>query len=305
MVEDDDYTVLVTGDGTSVQRNVDAEVAAQVISLIMTGRAAAVGAPATKVSASAQEAVEPRFSLREFLDEISPSGHAEKISAIALYLTSHESRQSFSKEDILGRYRTAREAAPANFHRDFANAIKSGWIAEDTSVAGAHYVTQKGTKFLEGKRNAGSTVPASARVQTSGAETAVSQDGKSQRRKTSGSKTTQWSIVDDLLDASGRATLKEFYATKQPNGQNEQVAVLSFKLKELTGRPGFSGDDIYTALQIVGARTPGNLVAVFGNMALAGLGRVQDKAFHPSFKTDDLVKLDLPRSKSKGDGAPK
>lgn len=305
MVEDSSYTVLVSGDGTSVQRNVDAAVAAQIISLIMTGHANMVGAPTTKASTSAQGAAEPRLSLREFLDEISPSGHAEKISAIALYLTSHESRPSFSKEDILGRYRTAREAAPANFHRDFANAIKSGWIAEDASVAGAHYVTQKGTKFLEAKRRSGNSSPALARPQSSGAEAPIAQEGRSQRRKGSGGKVTQWSIVDELLDAKGRATLKEFYTAKQPNGQNEQVAVLSFKLKELTGRAGFTGDDIYTALQIVGARTPGNLVAVFGNMAAAGFGRVQDKAFHPSFKTDDLVKLDLPRSKSKGDGAPK
>ena len=121
-------------------------------------------------------------------------------------------------------------------------------------------------------------------------------DAKVKRKRGAASvKTANWTIVEDLLDETGRAALKEFFLLKRPDSQNDQVAVLTYKLKELTGRPGFNGNEIYTALQIVGARTPGNLMAVLGNMATAGLGRVVDRAFHPNFKTDDLVKLDLPK----------
>lgn len=122
------------------------------------------------------------------------------------------------------------------------------------------------------------------------------EDKSSRRRKRpSGSgKTANWKMIDDLLDEGQRSSLKEFYAEKRPPNQNEQVAVLTFKLKELTGRDGFDGDEIHTAFQVVDKKTPGNLNAVFGNMAKLGLGKQVDKKFISNFKADDLVKHDLP-----------
>lgn len=120
-------------------------------------------------------------------------------------------------------------------------------------------------------------------------------DSKPKRRRTAGGgKVANWKMIDDLLDEQQRSALKEFFAEKKPSNQNEQVAVLLFKLKELTGRDRFDGNEIHTAVQIVGKKTPGNLTAVFGNMATLGLGSQVDKKFVPNFKTDDLVKHDLP-----------
>lgn len=124
---------------------------------------------------------------------------------------------------------------------------------------------------------------------------------KGRRRKGTGTaKTANWQMVDNLLSAEDRAKLKEFYAAKKPRSQNEKVAVLVFKLKELTGRDGFDGNEVHTALQAVGEKTPGNLRAVFGNMAAASLGNTVHKRFVPNFKTGDLVNHDLP-AKAKSD----
>lgn len=122
-----------------------------------------------------------------------------------------------------------------------------------------------------------------------------------QRRGSGTAKTTNWSMVNNLLDEAGRKALKAFYNEKMPSNQNEQVAVLAIKLQELTGRDGFDGNEIHTAFQIVGKKTPGNLNAVFGNMASAGLGSQAGKKFKPNFKAGDLVKHDLPKSLRKNE----
>lgn len=128
-------------------------------------------------------------------------------------------------------------------------------------------------------------------------ESAREDSQKPKRRRTGGAaKTANWQMVDNLLDENGRETLRSFFAEKKPETQNEQVAVLAIKLKDLTGRDGFDGNEIHTAFQIVSKKTPGNLNAVFGNMATVGLGSQVDKKFKPNFKAGDLVKHDLPRS---------
>jgi hypothetical protein len=106
-------------------------------------------------------------------------------------------------------------------------------------------------------------------------------------------------MVDDLLEEAQRKQLREFYSEKGAANQNEQVAVLAFKLSDLTKREAFSGDEIHTAFQTVGVKTPKNLMAVFGNMTADGLGNMADKKFKPNFKCDDLVKHDLPRKTAK------
>lgn len=121
---------------------------------------------------------------------------------------------------------------------------------------------------------------------------------KPKRKKSVGSsKIANWKMIDDFLDESKRIELKKFYNEKSPKNQNEQVAVLSVKLAELTKREAFDGNEIHTAFQIVGKKTPGNLTAVFGNMTGAGLGSQAGKKFKPNFKAGDLVKHDLPKKK--------
>lgn len=78
--------------------------------------------------------------------------------------------------------------------------------------------------------------------------------------------------------------------------------MLCFKLKQYTGRDAFSQDEIYTAIQAVGQRTPASLSATFNNMTSRhGLGTQEDGKFKPNFKCDDLVNHDLPKQKASND----
>ncbi|MDC9826298.1 hypothetical protein PRN20_21395 [Devosia sp. ZB163] len=180
--------------------------------------------------------------------------------------------------------------------------IQSGTIELETDAANFDSVMDRTSALLDQFLQVSQTetegeppdVPRSPN--TADAAPAPDPTPATKRRRGSGTaKVADWQMVPDLLNEQQRLDLKTFYAEKSPQNQNEQVAVLCFKVKELKGITTFTGNDVYTAFQVVGKRTPGNLTAVFGNMVSAGLGSVVDKKFSPNFKTDDLVKHDLPR----------
>jgi hypothetical protein len=122
-------------------------------------------------------------------------------------------------------------------------------------------------------------------------------DVKPEKRKRSnagGAKTTSWQIVDLGLSETQLQGVKDAFAEKQPKGQNQNVAVLAWKLKELLGRDTFDGPEVHTALGIVDCPTPGNLTAVFGNMKTAKMCDVKDRKLVVNFLTDNFVRHRLP-----------
>ncbi|TIM64927.1 MAG: hypothetical protein E5Y58_25745 [Mesorhizobium sp.] len=310
------FSVSIKGTGLALEREVTADVAMALIAIIMGGKPTyGMGQPNPAEAPSAPD--DPyakssrRLSLREFLNETRATRNTEKIVAIAEFLNVQEQKTTFNGEDIKARFKSAAEPTPANFPRDFALVLKNGWVAEDPDATGSYYVTKTGRSALDGhfgnaSRGGGSTSARgySGRIESSSDKASLEAHGRtpgSQRRRNGGSKTTNWRIVEALLDEPGRASLKDFYRDKRPRNQNEQVAVLAFKLKELTARPGFDGHEIHTAFQIVNAKTPRNLVGVFGNMTGSGLGKVMDKKFIANFKAEDIVKHDLPPKDDKND----
>jgi len=147
------YTISIKGNGVAVEKSVPAHVARQVINALMGGAvgeiASASGKRADGVSAASSGA--RRISLREFLEESGAKRNPDKIITIAEYLFKFEETEVFTREDIRGRYRLAGEATPANFPRDFAWAVRNGWVAEDAKSPGSFYVTQKGRNAIENK----------------------------------------------------------------------------------------------------------------------------------------------------------
>ena len=140
------YTLQIEGSGISITRELDESALGRVLYALLSGSVAggeASAAPAVS-AATAQPRDVSRLSLREYLNEVGASRYAEKIAAIGLYLERHEEQLSFTKDDVKSRFRTAGEPAPANFHRDFNNAIGAGWIAEDAKASGQYYVTHTG-----------------------------------------------------------------------------------------------------------------------------------------------------------------
>jgi hypothetical protein len=185
--------------------------------------------------------------------------------------------------------------------------VKSGVIDIESDAETFDVVSKQAAelldKFSKIELQGGREAVAEANTPTSTAgneaetDNQSSQRSRTRKRKGSGpAKLANWQIVDELLSEDQMKELRDYYATKSPKKQNDQVAVLIYKLKELTGRDGFDGNEVHTAFQIVDVSTPKNLTAVFGNMATDGLGKSVDKKFTPNFTLDDLVKRKLKKS---------
>lgn len=112
---------------------------------------------------------------------------------------------------------------------------------------------------------------------------------KRKKRGTGLSKTGKLEQVDLGLSSPQREELRTFYSSKAPKTQNDKVAVLAFKLKELTGKTEFDANEIHTALKIVSQPTPANLVAVFNNMKSAGMGGYSERKTVVNHLMEDYV----------------
>jgi|SRR2546422_5881190 len=105
--------------------------------------------PDERTSAQTQTqraAVARPLSIIELVQEKRPSTNAEKIALYAYYRERHEGLQRFARTDLHSYFSKAREKPPANFDRDFVEAVKKGWIHEEDSES---YLTSKGIEAIE------------------------------------------------------------------------------------------------------------------------------------------------------------
>jgi hypothetical protein len=151
------YALTLNGEGLSLDRKVSVTTARSIMNLLLGGAASSVhqvGARENTISAPRApiaEYDERPMSLREYLDAVEPKRNPDKIVSIAEFLSSREGQHDFTSEDLKGRFRTAGEAPPGNFSRDFAWTIQNGWIAEDAQKPSFYYVTQRGKQAIEQK----------------------------------------------------------------------------------------------------------------------------------------------------------
>jgi hypothetical protein len=157
---DETFEFQLSGEGISIKRSIRPEIARAILNLVMGGVAAYASTPSAGVAGSRNTAgvEEPgagrsqeRLSLREHMDGCEASRNPDKITAIGHYLIEFEGAPDFGREDVKSRFRAAGEAPPANYPRDFAWAVRSGWVAEDTNAPGRFYVTQKGRSAIAAK----------------------------------------------------------------------------------------------------------------------------------------------------------
>lgn len=144
---DETFTVCVTGAGVDIKREVGVDRLALVMSVVM-GAEPPEGAFFQGSSASDPSRL-VKVSLREFLDEAKATTKPDQIVAIGQYISIHEGKDTFSRDDIKERFQSARERLPANFPRDFSTAISKAMIAEDHLKAGQYYVTKTGVQAVE------------------------------------------------------------------------------------------------------------------------------------------------------------
>lgn len=142
------FNVSLVGPGIDIRREVGAEKVPLILSVLMGGElrdAAGVTQEASPIKPQATVKV----SLREFLDEVKAITKPDQIVAIGHYMSTHEGKDTFSREDIKARFQSARERMPSNFPRDFNAAISRAMIAEDRVVSGQFYITKTGDQAIQ------------------------------------------------------------------------------------------------------------------------------------------------------------
>ena len=148
-VAEETYRVMLEGAGLKLEREVDKAVGEQIAVLILTGgTAGGGGVPGAgakgKPSSSGHSSAAGGLSLREFLNEHLPKRSPDKIAAIGVYLHDHDSKGTFSREDLEKAFESAGEPIPGNLSRDVKWTVKAGWIAPKSDSKGTYYVTNSG-----------------------------------------------------------------------------------------------------------------------------------------------------------------
>ncbi len=142
------FSLRISGDGINIEQQIEQRVALQVVQVVMGGGAPAVAPQSAGTKPDARSSDGVSLSLREHLDKIGASKKPEQIATIAHYVCEIEGQADFSRDDIRSRFITAREPPPGNFGRDFAVALKNGWIAEVHGKKNRYYVTAKGAQAI-------------------------------------------------------------------------------------------------------------------------------------------------------------
>ncbi|MEQ9692302.1 MAG: hypothetical protein RLO48_21520 [Bauldia litoralis] len=154
------FSLRLSGDGINIEQQIERRTALQIVQVVMGGGTLAIGQEATSPVLVARPSDTVSLSLREHLDEVRPSKKPEQIVTIAHYVCEIERQADFSRDDIRSRFITAREPAPGNFGRDFAIAVKNGWVAEVHGKKNRYYVTAKGVQAIGNNFSNGKGAPA-------------------------------------------------------------------------------------------------------------------------------------------------
>ena len=80
------------------------------------------------------------------MNEKRPGTNAQRIAAFAYYRERTESNPRFSRADLELYFQKAKLAPAGNYGRDFAEAVRAGWIHEDGAES---YLTTKGIEAVE------------------------------------------------------------------------------------------------------------------------------------------------------------
>ena len=142
---EDTFAVSLKGQGISLEKEVDKRTALAIFAAVM-GETEMV--EAQRPNQAGALSFKAKLSLREFLTEVDPKTHNERIVAIGHYLHEQKSQDAFSKDDIEAGYKSAREKLPKNLSRDLGRTVAAGLIDEADGNA-TFYVTNTGAKAVE------------------------------------------------------------------------------------------------------------------------------------------------------------
>lgn len=150
--ENELFDLKLTGNGVTIDRQITASKAAQITRLVLGGgEDTSIGPQHTGMSMQDGGSANGPLSLREFLDEANALRKQDQIVAIGQYMAIHETKSTFTRDDVRTRFSLAQEPMPANFTRDFSKALKSGMIAHAHGDAKSFYITKSGVVAVRNK----------------------------------------------------------------------------------------------------------------------------------------------------------
>lgn len=150
------YTLSLKGEGMAVEREIDEDMALEVLGIVMGGGGGVdtTHAEDKQGASRAKARRNGRQSLREYLDEVQAKRNPDKILAIAKYAIENTDKGTVTRNDVKTGFKDAAEAVPGNYGRDFRWVVRNGWLAQDSSNKNEFYVTDTGSEALEQKFSA-------------------------------------------------------------------------------------------------------------------------------------------------------
>lgn len=146
--------------------------------------------------------------------------------------------------------------------------------------------------------NKNNAKPADGLGETQAAKPAGSSEDDGKVKKTTTSKASKtYKPVDLGLTEPQRAEVRTFFNEKNPSSQEEVVAVVTTKIKQLIGKEEFAPDELFSALRIVDRPIPKNLDGVVSNMKLNGRGDRKDGKLIVNYMTEDFVNHHMTQKK--------
>ena len=140
--------ITLEGPGLSYNREIDEDVAGQILSLCLTPQRQDVNSNKSAPKTVPQAIGNQVESAAEYMTNHDPKRNPDKILSLAGFLSESRGKNSFQKGEIKSLFRDAGEILPANFTRDFKWTISNGWIGPDTAKKGNYFVTNTGWKVL-------------------------------------------------------------------------------------------------------------------------------------------------------------
>lgn len=248
------YQVTLNGDGLALDKSITLETAMLVMEVVMSGGKKAMhpinANNASPNNTQSKTGVTTQQTIAEFLRSCEAVRNPDIITAIAYYMRSNENLDTFNKDDIRSRFRTARIPLPANFSRDFNKTLNSAWISEDESGAGSYFLTQMGEDaFNDGF--AGDYKRPSSGKQKSNSEN---------KKKSSLTKATRSNpkLLKDL-DLSGKddaLSLVEFYEQHPANSDLKRNVVFAHYISEFLKISPVTEDHVLTCYHHLGLALP-------------------------------------------------
>ncbi|MCT2197592.1 hypothetical protein M3G15_21000 [Paenibacillus sp. p3-SID1389] len=122
---------------------------------------------------------------------------------------------------------------------------------------------------------------------------------KNTNKKSTSSRGESLKVVDLPFSSEQRRKLKEFYESKKPTNQNQQLLVVIYWLVIEGNMKELTKEEIFTGLRITGDKAPKRISSVISNLLLEGYILSDGGKYKLHHTGEDFVMHDLPKKPEK------